>query len=176
MPKSVPPDDPTYAYARNARAMRSVGIGAHCSCGESRPEALIRGSKPTRCFACARRQRGHAAVDNHHVAGEANSTATIPVPVNDHCAVLSVAQYNWPRQTLENPDGCPLLAASACIRGFNDYIYYAIEKYLLWIPKMLETLSTFLADKLGPTWWHNTPLEQFSPKPKRKRRKRNVVR
>jgi hypothetical protein len=99
----------------------------------------------------------------------------MPVPANDHCAVLSVAQYNWPRETLENPDGCPLRAAAACIRGFIDYIYYAIETYLLWIPEMLETLSTFLKDNLGPKWWHNTLLEQFSPKTKRKRRKRNVV-
>jgi hypothetical protein len=173
MPKSVPPDDPTYAYARNATAARSVGISAHCSCGETRPEALIRGSKPTTCFGCARKQRGYSPVDNHHVAGEANSPATLPVPASDHCAVLSVAQYNWPRETLENPDGCPLRAAAACIRGFIDYIYYAVEKHLLWIPEMLETLSTFLADKLGRKWWHNTPLDRFSPK--HKRRKRNGV-
>jgi hypothetical protein len=174
MRKNVPPDDPTYAYARNATAARRVGIGAHCSCGERRPEALIRGSKPTTCFACARKQRGYAPVDNHHGAGEPNSPATLPVPPNDHCAVLSVAQYNWPRETLENPDGCPLRASAACIRGVIDYIYYAIDEYLLWIPEMLETLSTFLADKLGRKWWHNTPLDRFSPK--RKRRKRNGVR
>jgi len=175
MTKNVPPDDPTYAYARNAKAARRIGIGAQCTCGESRPEALIRDSKPIICHACEREKRRHSTSDNHHVAGKANSPETLPTPVNDHRAVLSVAQYGWPRQTLENPDGCPLLAAAACIRGFNDYIYYAIEKYLLSIPKMLETLSAFLAAKLGPKWWHNTPLEQFSPKPKRKRRKRNVV-
>lgn len=173
MPKKVPPDDPTCAYARNATAARRVGENAQCACGEGRPEALLAGSNPTICAACARKKRGYATVDNHHVSGEANSPATIPVPVGDHRAVLSVAQYNWPRQTLENPDGCPLLAAAACIRGFIDYIYYAIDKYLLWIPEMLETLSTFLVDKLGPKWWHNTLLDRYSPK--RKRRKRNGV-
>lgn len=170
----MPPDDPTYAYARNTTAARSVGIGARCACGETRPEALIRGSKPTICAACDRKKCGHTTVDNHHVAGEANSPATIPVEVNDHTAVLSVAQYNWPRKTLQNRDGSPLLAAAACIRGFVDYIYYAIEKYLLWIPEMLETLDTFLEDKLRQKWWHNTPLDRFAPK--HKRRKRNGVR
>ena len=176
MPKNLPPDDPTYAYARNARAARRLRGNAQCACGEDRPEALIAGRDPTICAACARKKRGHTTIDNHHVSGEANRSATLPVQVNDHRAILSVAQYNWPRGTLENPHGCPLLASAACIRGFIDYIYYAVEKYLLWIPEMLETLSTFLADKLGPKWWHNTPLEQFSPRPNRKRRKRDVVR
>jgi hypothetical protein len=174
MPKNVPPDDPTYAYARNDTAARSVGIGARCACGETRPEALIRGSKPTICAACDRKKRGHTTVDNHHVAGEANSPAILPAPLNDHRAVLNVAQYKWPKQTLENPDNCPLLAAAGCIRGFIDYFYYAIETYLGWIPWMLETLSPFLTHKLGPKWWHNTPLDRFSPK--HKRRKRNGVR
>jgi hypothetical protein len=67
----------------------------------------------------------------------------------------------------------PIVAAAGCIRGFVDYIYYAIETFLLWIPEMLETLDTFLEDNLGRKWWDNTPLDRFSPK--RKRRKRNVV-
>ncbi len=174
MAKHISPDDPTYAYARNAKATRRIGTGAQCLCGESRPQALIRDSKPTKCFACDRKRQKYSTFDNHHVAGEVNNPATIPVPVNDHCAGLSVAQYNWPKTTLENPDGCPLLAASACIRGFVDYIYYAIEHYLLRIPNMLETLSVFLVKKLGPKWWNNTPLEQFSPK--HKKRKRNDFR
>jgi hypothetical protein len=174
MKKNLPSDDPTYAYARNAKATRRIGIGAQCSCGESRPEALIRGSDPTTCFACYRQKHGHSISDDHHGAGEANSPTTIPVPVNDHRAVLSVAQYNWPKSTLENPDGCPLLAASACIRGFVDYIYYAIEKHLLWIPNLLEPLSQFLVEKLGPKWWLNTRFEKFSPN--HKKRKRDDIR
>jgi hypothetical protein len=167
MAKKPPPRDPISAYARKATAARRIGIGAQCACGETRPEALIPGSKPTTCFECDRKDRGYATVDNHHVAGEANSPATIPVPVNDHRAVLSVAQYNWPRKTLENPHGSFLLAAAGCIRGFVDYIYYAIDNYLLWIPEMLETLDTFLEDKLGQKWWHNTLLDRFAPKCKR---------
>jgi hypothetical protein len=126
------------------------------------------------CFACARQKSGHSTFDNHHVAGEANSPLTMPAPVNDHRAVLNVAQYGWPRQTLENPKGCPLLTAAARNRGSIDYIHYCIDNYLSENSEMLEELSTFLADQLGPKWWHNTPLERFSPR--RKKRKRNDVR
>jgi hypothetical protein len=170
MPKRVPPDDPTAAYARNATAARRVGTDKRCACGEDRPEVLLSGSNPTICAACNRKNRGYTTVDRHHPAGVANNTATIPVPVNDHRAVLSIAQYNWPTKTLENPDGSPLRAAAACIRGFIDYVNYAIEKYLLWTPEMLEALDTFLEEQLGQKWWHNTPLDRFAPK-----RKRNTV-
>jgi hypothetical protein len=102
-------------------------------------------------------------MDDHHPAGEANNPATVPTPVNDHRANLSVAQYDWPKQTLENPDGCPVLAAAACIRGVVDYLHYLIEKFLAWIPEMLEALSAFLKDEVGPKWWCGTPLAQFAP-------------
>jgi hypothetical protein len=62
------------------------------------------------------------------------------------------------------------LAAAASIRGSVDYLYYSIEKNLLWIPDMLEILSKFLSDHLGPKWWINTPLERFSPKSKSRNR------
>jgi len=96
------------------------------------------------------------------VAGEANNSATIPTPANDHIAELNAAQYDWPKQTLENSDGCPLLAAAGCVRGFIDYLYYIVDKFLVWIPEMLELLSAFLKDKLGPKWWVGTKLEKFA--------------
>jgi hypothetical protein len=52
-------------------------------------------------------------MDAHHVAGKANSPITVPVPVNDHRACLSVAQADWPKSTLMNAHGSPLLAAAA---------------------------------------------------------------
>jgi hypothetical protein len=103
-------------------------------------------------------------MDKHHPAGSANNKVTVTIPVNDHRAVLSVAQYDWPRLTLENPEGCPLLAAAACIRGFIETICYLIEKLLRWIAEMLEILSAFLDEKLGPQWWATTPVSQFAPK------------
>lgn len=103
------------------------------------------------------------AMDDHHVAGKPNDPTTVPVPVNDHRAELSTAQYDWPKQTRENPDSSPLLRAAACVRGFVDYIIYLLKKMLLWIPEMLENLHAYLREKLGPKWWINTPLEQFAP-------------
>jgi len=162
------PRDPIRAYARKASAARRVGEGHKCACGEDRPEALIPGSNPTECYRCERIRCGEIAEDEHHVAGKANHPATAPTPINDHRARLSVAQYDWPRETLANPNRSPLLAAAACIRGVIDYLYYLIETYLAWIPEMLEVLDSFLVTKLGSTtWWHNTPLARFAPKPKR---------
>ncbi|MGA2989581.1 MAG: hypothetical protein ABSD88_03820 [Candidatus Korobacteraceae bacterium] len=103
-------------------------------------------------------------MDNHHFAGEANNPLTVPVPANDHRAILSVAQYDWCKHTLENPDGSPVLAAAGCIRGFVDWIVYLIEKGVLWIADLLESLEAFLTEKFGPKWWIGTPLAQFATK------------
>ena len=170
MPKKSPQRDPIGRYQRKAAAGRRVGGERQCACGETRPEALIAGSNPTICNACEGKRRGRTTFDDHHVAGKANSPVTIQVPVNDHRARLSIAQYDWPKETRENPDGSPLLAAAACIRGFVDTIFYLIDK-LLWIPEMLEKLNALLVKKSGRKWWVGTELEQFAPK----RHKSNVA-
>jgi hypothetical protein len=53
-----------------------------------------------------------------------NNPITVPIPVNDHAAVLTEAQYEWPMETWENPDGSPLRAGAASIRGFCDTAEY----------------------------------------------------
>lgn len=103
-------------------------------------------------------------MDHHHVFAKANNPTTVPTPVNDHCAGLSVAQCDWPKKTLENPDGSPLLAAAGIIRGFIDYIHYLIDKGLAWVVRMLEAADAFFTTQLGPQWWIGTELEQFAPK------------
>ena len=103
-------------------------------------------------------------MDNHHPAGDANDATTIAVPVNDHRGELSVAQYDWPKKTLENPDGSPLLARAACIRGFVDTNYYLVEKLLLPGPEFYELLDALLTEKFGTKWWTNTELEKFVPR------------
>jgi hypothetical protein len=103
-------------------------------------------------------------MDNHHFAGRANNPLTVPVPVNDHRADLTVAQADWPKETRYNPNGSPLLAGAACIRGFVDWIVYLIQKGVLWIAEMLEALDKCLLEKIGPVWWVNTPVAQFAPK------------
>ena len=166
MTNKLPPlRDPEAAWVRKATAARRVGVSAKCcKCGETRPEALVRKSNPKVCHECKRKQEGAATMDDHHFASEANNPATILVPVNDHRAELSVAQYDWPKETRENPDGSFLLAAAGCIRGFIDSILYLIKKGLLWVAEMLETLDTYLVKKFGPKWWVGTELEQFAPK------------
>jgi len=165
MSKKLPPRDPIRAYQRKATALRRIGENKKCeTCGETRPEALITGSEPIICAKCERKKRGRSTLDAHHVAGESNSAATISIPVNDHRARLSPDQYDWPKETLENPNRSPLLAAAACIRGFLDMLAYLAEKFLSWIPEMLETLDATLVKLHGPKWWRKTDLQKFSPK------------
>jgi hypothetical protein len=160
----LPLPDPIGAYQRQATAARRIGDRQCSTCSEARPEALITDSNPTICQECQRKRKGHTTMDNSHTAGKANNPATIRVPANDHIAVLSVAQYGWPRETLQNPEGCFLLAAAGCVRGLIDHLRYLIDKFLLWIPEMLEKLSAFLREQLGPKWWVGTPLQQFAPR------------
>ena len=166
MPQKRPPRDPRKALRRKVVAARWAGVDAACSCGERRPEALIRGSEPTTCAACQRAKAGQTGTEGHHPFGRANSSITIPVPVNDHRARLSVDQMDWPKSTLRNPQASPLLAAAACVRGFIDTVLYLIEEGLSWIADMLEVLDELQVKKLGPHWWIDTELEKFSPKRK----------
>jgi hypothetical protein len=166
MPRKLPTPDPKGTHRRRVVAARRVGVDIRCSCGEGRPEALITGSNPRMCAACKRTVTGHKTMDQHHFAGKANNPTTIPIPVNDHRARLNVAQAEWPKSTLANLHGSPLLAAAAGLRGFIDTVLYLIEKGLFWIADMLEMLDEFQVKKLGPQWWVNTEIEQFAPKKK----------
>jgi len=160
----LPLPDPIGAYQRQATAARRIGDEQCSSCDEVRPEALITNSNPTICTECQRKRKGQTIMDNHHSAAEANNATTIPVPANDHRAILNVDQYRWPKQTRKNPDGSPVLAAAGCVRGFVDTVVYLVEKLLLWIPEMLEKLDAFLMNAFGPKYWVNTELAQFAPK------------
>lgn len=148
-------------YRRNAAAARRLGKQAQCTrCGEDRPEALIAGSKPRTCAACQRTIDGRAQTDLHHVAGQNNHRATVPIPVNDHRARLSPAQYNWPLRTLRNPDESPLLEVAACIRGFIDLFEYCIETFLKPNAAALEKYDADLVEKLGTRWWIDAKTKQ----------------
>jgi hypothetical protein len=103
-------------------------------------------------------------MDLHHPAGKANSPDTIAIPANDHKAQLSEDQYDWPRQTLENPDGSPLLRAAGCVRSHIDMVRYLLENFLEWIADLLELLDDNLREKLGPIWWVGTPVEDAVPR------------
>jgi hypothetical protein len=151
--------DPFATNRRQAIKTRCAGKHTLCACGESRIEALI--ANTGICMRCQRRKEGDNTLDNHHVAGKNNSPVTVPIDVNDH-RELSEAQRAWPRKTVENPEGCPLIAAAGSIRGFADYVLYLIDHVLRWIAEMLELLSEYLEEQHGPQWWVNTPLNHFS--------------
>lgn len=170
MSRKLPQRDPIGICQREDALARRVGENNQCECGESRLAALNTRSKPVMCEECKRKRSGKTAKDNHHVAARANNPTTIPVPANDH-RVLSTEQYEWPKETRENPDGSPFLAAAGCIRGFKDTILYLIDKLLLWIADMLETAHDCLVNKLGPKWWEKTDLKQFQSEGKSNEKK-----
>jgi hypothetical protein len=163
MLQKLPQRDPLASYKRGVIAQRTIGA-RQCPCGEARPEALIADRDPVICAGCKRKSEGLPINDDHHVAGSANDPTTLPIPVNDHRAELSVAQRDWPKETLENRDGSPLLTDAARIRGFVDTLIYLIETLLLGRAERLETLNTYLVKKLGPKWWADTELEQVGQK------------
>jgi len=167
--KHKPSRDPIAAFERDGRAARRVGQGSRCKCGEKRPLALIPGSKPMICTACQRRKNGHSVLDDHHPAGEANDSTTIPTPVNDHRARLSPQQYEWPSKTWGNPDGSPVRAGAARVRGYCETNEYLVCSLLIPNAEMLETLDEFLEKRLGPKWWVETAMERFAPRRKPKR-------
>jgi hypothetical protein len=167
MSKKLPKRDPVAAYVRETISARRVAE-RQCECGERRPMALVSKSDPIMCHKCRRVKEGMTDMDEHHPAGQANDPTTTPIPVNDHCAELNQAQKDWPRNTLENSAGCPVLAIAACTRGYADTDVYLMENLLLRRVKMLESLSKFLEERLGPGWWVDTEMEEFAPKSKRR--------
>lgn len=163
MEEGLSPRDPRAAHRRKVVAARRVGLDKKCTCGESRPEALIPGEDPAICARCDRKRRRWKTSDHHHIFGIANSPVKVSTPVNDHRACLSVSQQNWPRETLENSDGSPLLVSAAKIRGFGDFVLYLIQEHLLPAAEILERLDTILKRNLGKKYWKKMKLRAFEP-------------
>lgn len=127
-------------------------------CGESDRSAL-QGSHPDIvCCECSARFVGRSSIERHHPAGRHNSHATVPIPVNDH-RVLSDMQRDWPERTLRNPDGSPLLAAAAAIRGWLDVLWLIVQRTVGHIPALLESLDEGLQSTYGDRWWEKLSME-----------------
>jgi hypothetical protein len=139
MPRKLPSRDPIGMAHRHSHAQRRIGPGRKCVCGETRPEALIAGSEPMTCARCSRQKKGQSAFDRHHIAGKANDSLTLDVPVNDHRAILSPAMYDWPKDTLGNPDKAPSLAIAARLRGYCDTVVFLMDRFLLRSAEELES-------------------------------------
>jgi hypothetical protein len=146
-------DDPIGAWLRSSRSKRRVGPAAVCaSCGkESRPYALIFGRKPPCCYRCDRIVQGRPPYEDNHVFGKRNSDLTIRYPINDHRAVLSVAQYRWPPGALENPNGSVLLASIAESHGLYDNTEHMLAEHKANSAKLLH-VEELLVTVYGPDW------------------------
>jgi len=77
------------------------------------------------------------------------------LPANDHSVVTLKHQVEWPRETLRNPDGSPLLQAAASIRGWLDVLKLVLERTVGGIPETLERLDAWLRERIGPRWWED---------------------
>jgi hypothetical protein len=167
--KKKPSRDPITGFEREQRAARRAGQGSSCShCGENRPLALIPRTNPRMCANCQREQFGRLPFDDHHPAGEVNDSTTIPIPVNDHRALLSPQQYEWSPKTWVNPEGSPIRAGAARVRGYCETSDCLVNSLLIPNAEMLEALDEYLEKRLGPKWWVGTEMERFAPKRKRK--------
>lgn len=148
--------------ARLERKRTRLGGDAVCAvCGESDPRCLHlvpqgrqddTAEPVVLCANCHCRQQGQSVIEQHHPAGRANNPATVRIAANEH-ALLSDAQHDWPRDTLRNPTGSPLLAASASVRGMSDVLRVLLERVLVWLPAFLEWLDGRLRDLHGDRWW-----------------------
>jgi hypothetical protein len=76
---------------------------------------------------------------------------------------LSAAQDGWPRTTLQNPDGSPLLAATGLLRGLGDLLTDFIARFIGSCAELFEELDAWLREQHG-MWWKGTSFEGWQPK------------
>jgi hypothetical protein len=158
--------------ARDNRKRERLGDASTCHlCGEADVRGLRRVElvssiegpiTVTLCASCHVQLQGKRLTEEHHPAGRANDPFTVPIPATEH-AILSDAQYDWPRETWRNPDGSPLLAAAASLRGWLDILRLIIERTVGWIPAFLEALDALLRQQLGPRWWLLAAFKGVTP-------------
>lgn len=127
----------------------------HCAwdegCDEICPFMLTGADPEIYCYEHELLRLGRSWLERHHPPGRRNHPAKFAMPGNDH-RVLSELQLRWPRETLRNPDGSPLLQAAALVRGYLDLLYLVIVLTAL-VPVVLEQLDEYLRLRLGERWW-----------------------
>jgi len=149
-------DDSDALEDRRDERLRALGTRSpRCSvagCPETDPFALTGAHPKILCREHAADALDKSWTEEHHPDGQHNNPFTVRVPANDHGA-LSEDQALWPRETLRNPEGSPLLRAAAALRGWLTILRVLIDRTVGWIPAALETLDQLLTGRLGPGWW-----------------------
>lgn len=122
-------------------------------CDETNPFAFTGVHPDLLCYEHRLIRAGRDWLEDHHWKGQHNDPLDkSPVPGDDH-RVLSGLQQSWPRETLRNPDGSPLLVAAAALRGWLDVLWLMIVRTVGWIPEFLEQLDAWLRQQLAERWW-----------------------
>jgi hypothetical protein len=130
-------------------------------CGETNPFNFTGVHPDLWCYEHAAIRSGRTWLEEHHVEGQSNDPFdTILIPGNDH-RLLTGRQALWPRETLRNPDGSPLLTAAAALRGWLDVLWLVIVRTVGWIPVFLERLDAWLREVLGERWWDGFDWHKF---------------
>jgi hypothetical protein len=158
------PSNPDPLGAKREAAYQRLGIRTpHCTqCAEADPLALTGAEPDILCYECRALAAGRSPIEQNHPAGQHNDPNTTPIPGNDH-RVFSAYQSSWPRDTLRNPEGSPLLRAAAALRGWLDTLRLILERTVGWVPAFLETLDGWLGQQLGPRWWDGFEWEGGAP-------------
>ena len=136
---------------RHAKKANRLGPVPKCKiCGEHDIRVLHKVGRINMCADCHNEIQGESPFEHHHIAGRHNDSFTIPLSANDH-AILSDAQYDWPRETLRNPNQDPLREIAAWLRGVYDLLDHLANKLLVWATK-LERVSEILENFIGVNW------------------------
>jgi len=127
---------------------------SHPGCTETDPFALTGVDPHVLCAEHRADAEGKSWTQGHHVSARANDPQDVrAIPANDHAVVTLKHQSEWPRETLRNPDGSPLLQAAASLRGWLDMLRLVLERSVGWVPDLLERLDSWLRERIGPRWW-----------------------
>lgn len=143
--------------ARLEQHYRRLGTRTpRCPCGETSPPALTGRHPNIRCYECLAIAQGRNPNEQHHLIGRHNDpNLKAPLPGNAHRILSEMQNVTWPQETLRNPDGSPLLKASAAIRSFLDFLRMLIDYVLGWVPPFLEGLHEWLVASEGERYWTN---------------------
>lgn len=121
-------------------------------CPETDPVVLTGAAPNIVCYQCQAVQAGKPPTEEHHLGGQHNHPFIVPIPANDHRR-LNDMQNDWPRDTLTNPDGSPLIGIVGLLRGAIDVLLLIIKGILVRLPATLEDLNQKLTTYIGPAWW-----------------------